>query len=154
MENIADGALSSGPFDSITPLSEEVKVMIVEDESVVAQHICEELLKVGNIKVAVSGSGTEAVEFAKINRPDIALIDIDISSDRINSVKTAAKLQRLSKSPMLIVFTLTYPASHFPLARTIDPYVYLNKPFSTEDLKAVLKKALELKEIHRKRTEL
>ncbi|HEY7161378.1 MAG TPA: response regulator, partial [Acidobacteriota bacterium] len=125
MENIADGAIPSEPFDSIRPLAEPLKVMIVEDESIVAQYICEELLKVGDIKVAVSGSGTEAIEFAKINRPDVTLIDIDISTDRINSVKTAARLQRLAKSPMLIVFTLTYPASHFPLARAVDPYVYL-----------------------------
>ena len=129
---------------------EPLKVMVVEDESVVAEHICEELLKVGDIQVAVSGSGAEAIKFAKINRPDLALIDIDISTDRFNSVKTASKLQRLAKSPMLIVFTLTYPASHFPLAGTVDPYVYLNKPFCSEDLKAVLQKAVELKEIYRK----
>lgn len=134
-------------------LAEPLKVMIVEDESFAAQHICEELLKAGDVIVAVSGSGTEAIKFAKINRPDIALIDIDISTDRFNSVKTATKLQRLAKSPMLIVFTLTYPASHFPLAGTVDPYVYLNKPFCSEDLKAVLRKALKLKEIHHKNTE-
>jgi len=129
-------------------MSNPLKVMVVEDESVVAQHICEELLKVGDIKVVVSGSGTEAIEFAKINQPDMALIDIDIdiSTDRINSVKTAAKLQRLAKSPMLIVFTLTYPASHFPLAGPVDPYIYLNKPFSSEDLKVILQKAVEIKE--------
>jgi hypothetical protein len=44
------------------------------------------------------------------------------------------------------VFTITYPASHFPLARSVDPYVYLNKPFSADDLKAVLRKAAQLKE--------
>ncbi|MCI0613219.1 response regulator [bacterium] len=127
--------------------SSPLKVMIVEDESIVAQHICEELLKAGDVIVAVSGSGTEAIQFAKINRPDIALIDIDISTDRFNSVKTATKLQRLAKkSPMLIVFTLTYPASHFPLAGAVDPYVYLNKPFSCDDLKEVLRKAAKLKE--------
>ena len=124
--------------------------MIVEDESIVAQHICEELLEVGNVIVAVSGSGKEALQFAKIIYPDLALIDIDIAADRINSVRIATRLQRLSKSPMLIVFTLTYPLSHFPLAATIDPYVYLNKPFSSEDLKAVLQKAADLKEIHHK----
>jgi CheY-like chemotaxis protein len=135
--------------DSVTT-SEPLKVMVVEDESVVAEYICEELLKAGDIKVAVSGSGTEAIEFAKINQPDLALIDIDISTDLINSVKTASKLQGLAKSPLLIVFTLTYPPSHFPLADAVDPYVYLNKPFCSEDLKTVLQKAAELKEIHRK----
>lgn len=129
---------------------EPLKVMIVEDESVVAEYICEELLKAGDIQIAVSGSGTEAIEFAKINQPDLALIDIDISTDRFNSVKTANKLQDLAKSPMLIVFTLTYPQSHFPLAMAVDPYVYLNKPFCSEDLKVVLQKAAELKEIFRK----
>ena len=140
MENIGDSVISSEPL----------KVMIVEDESVVAEYICEELLKAGDIKVAVSGSGTEAIQFAKRNQPDLALIDIDITTDRFNSVKTASKLQRLSKSPMLIVFTLTYPQSHFPLAMAVDPYVYLNKPFCSEDLKGVLQKAAELKQIHRK----
>lgn len=128
-----------------TTHSSPLKVMIVEDQSIVAQHICEEVLKAGDVIVAVSGSGTEAIQFAKRNRPDIALIDIDISTDRFNSVKTATKLQRLAKSPMLIVFTLTYPASHFPLAGAVDPYVYLNKPFSCDDLREVLRKAAELK---------
>jgi two-component system, response regulator PdtaR len=127
-------------------MTEPLKVMVVEDESVVAEFICEELMKAGDIKVAVSGSGTEAIQFAKINQPDLALIDIDISTDRYNSVRTAAQLQRLARSPMLIVFTLTYPASHFPLARAVDPYIYLNKPFCSEDLKTVLQKAAEIKE--------
>ncbi len=127
-------------------LSAPLKVMIVEDESIVAQHICEELMEAGNVIVAVSGSGKEALQFAKITYPDMTLIDIDIAADRSNSVRIASRLQRLSKSPMLIVFTLTYPASHFPLAATVDPYVYLNKPFSSEDLKAVLRKAADLKE--------
>jgi DNA-binding LytR/AlgR family response regulator len=133
-------------------MAEPLKVMIVEDESVVAEYICEELLKTGDIQIAVSGSGTEAIEFAKINQPDLTLIDIDISTDRFNSVKTASKLQHLAKSPMLIVFTLTYPQSHFPLAMPVDPYVYLNKPFCSEDLKGVLQKAAELKEVFRKNT--
>lgn len=143
MDNIhSDGGFS---FDSINPSAEPLKVMIVEDESVVAQHICEELLKAGDVIVAVSGSGTEAIEFAKINRPDLALIDIDISTDRINSVKTAAKLQRLAKCPLLIAFTITYPETHFPLAGKVDPYIYLRKPLSCDDLKSVLKKAAEIK---------
>jgi CheY-like chemotaxis protein len=143
VENInSDDLVSSG---STKPPAEPLKVMIVEDESIVAQYICEELLKVGDVMVAVSGSGTEAIEFAKINRPDLALIDIDITTHRSNSVKTAARLQRLAKCPMLIAFTITYPESHFPLAGAVDPYVYLRKPFSSDDLKAVLKKAAEIK---------
>jgi CheY-like chemotaxis protein len=135
-------------------MAEQLKVMIVEDESIVAEYICEELLKAGEIQIAVSGSGTEAIEFAKMNQPDLALIDIDINTDHFNSVKTASKLQHFAKSPMLIVFTLTYPPSHFPLAMAVDPYVYLNKPFCSEDLKTVLQKAAELKEIHRKNAEI
>lgn len=146
MDNVdSDGACQSETFDLINSVPEPLKVMIVEDESVVAQFICEELLKACDVIVAVSGSGREAIEFAKRNPPDVALIDIDLSSDRINSVKTATKLQSLSKTPMLVVFTLTYPVSHFPLAGIVDPYVYLNKPFSTDDLKEVLQKAAELK---------
>jgi two-component SAPR family response regulator len=130
-------------------LAEPLKIMIAEDESAVAQHICEELLKVGDVVVAVSGSGTEAIEFAKIIRPDMALIDIDLCTDPINSVKTATKLQSLANSAMLIVFTLTYPVTNFPLAGEVDPYVYLNKPLSSDDLKSVLQKAAELKERNR-----
>jgi CheY-like chemotaxis protein len=147
VDNInSETALPSESLDSIQPLSEPLKVMVVEDESVVAQHICEELLKVGDVIVAVSGSGIEAIEFAKINRPHIVLIDIDLNADPINSVKTATRLQRLSKTPILIVFTITYPELNFPLARTVHNYAYLRKPFCSDDLKGVLQRAASLRD--------
>jgi DNA-binding LytR/AlgR family response regulator len=140
------GPVRSERFISIKTEPALLKVMIVEEESVVAQQLCEEILNIGrDVIVAVSGSGSEAIEFAKRNPPHVVLINIDIKSDQINSVETAMMIQKITNVQIPVVFIVTYPPHDFPLNGTVDPYLYLKKPFSNDELRQVMQKVEQLR---------
>jgi DNA-binding LytR/AlgR family response regulator len=119
--------------------------MIVEEESAVAQHLCEEILNIGrDVVVAVSGSGREAIEFAKRNQPHVVLMNIDITSDQFNSVEIAMVIQKIAKVPIPVVFIVSYPPLNYPLNGDVDPYLYLKRPFSNGELREVLQRVEQL----------
>ena len=54
----------------------DYKIMIVEDEEIVAADIKMNLEKMGYSVCATASSGLEAIEKAELTRPDLVLMDI------------------------------------------------------------------------------
>lgn len=110
-----------------------LKALIVEDEAIVAEGLKIKLLELGFNVIGVTGSGREAIECAKVARPDLVLMDFQIKSD-LDGTEAAVVIQGMTDSPIPIVFLTAHAASEFPLLRAVAPYVYLRKPFSDADL--------------------
>lgn len=121
-----------------------LKALIVEDESIVAEDLRTKLQELGFNVVAVTASGREAIECAKVARPDLVLMDFQIKSD-LDGTEAAVVIQGMTDSPIPIVFLTAHAASEFPLLRAVAPYVYLRKPFSDADLKRILDDAIKLR---------
>ncbi|TDQ82433.1 PAS/PAC sensor hybrid histidine kinase [Dongia mobilis] len=117
------------------------KVMVVEDEGVVALNLRQRLQKLGyDVAVVVSSGAAALAEIAR-KRPDIVLMDIHIEGE-IDGIETAS---RIPPDMMLPVIYLTAYAEESTLdrARATRPYGYLLKPFSERELHATIKMALE-----------
>ncbi|MBI5207156.1 MAG: response regulator [Candidatus Firestonebacteria bacterium] len=64
------------------------KILVVEDESIVAMHISESLKKMGYSVPAIAVSGEDAVMKALEIKPDLILMDIVLTRhDRLESKK-------------------------------------------------------------------
>jgi CheY-like chemotaxis protein len=120
------------------------RALIVEDEFIVAEDLRSKLQELGYNVVGVTASGREAIEFAKLNSPDLVLMDFRINSD-LNGPEAAVIIQGLSEIPVPIVFLTAYALSDYPLVKAVQPYLYLQKPFSDVDLKETLEKAVHLR---------
>src|SRR5687767_14220732 len=70
----------------------KTRIMIVEDESVVAFDIDRSLHAMGYNVTSISGSGPEAIEQAARHQPDLALMDIRIQS-ATDGIDAAAELK-------------------------------------------------------------
>jgi PAS domain S-box-containing protein len=117
------------------------RVMIVEDEQVVALNLCQRLKKLGyDVPIMVS-SGAAALAEIAAGRPDIVLMDIHIDGD-LDGIETA---RRIPPNLMMPVIYLTAYSEESTLdrARETKPYGYLLKPFSERELHATIKMALE-----------
>ena len=57
----------------------QARILIVEDEPIVAQDLREQLAKLGYDPVAVSATGEEALALAGQQRPDLVLMDIELA---------------------------------------------------------------------------
>ena len=109
------------------------KVLIVENEGVVALDMCAMIEPLGYDVIGITDSGKKAIEIAKRNRPDVVSMDIRINSG-LNGVETAVCLQGLYDQPIPIVFVTGYSVDDFPVIKAVNPYVVLKKPFSDKDL--------------------
>ncbi len=117
------------------------RVMIVEDERIVALNLCRTLNRLGYDASTVVANGTDALRSIEELRPDVVLMDIHIDGE-IDGIETVA---RIPDNLMLPVIYLTAYSEDATLNRARDtkPYGYLVKPFSERELHATITMALE-----------
>lgn len=58
---------------------ESLRVLIVEDESLIALSVEDDLTDAGHIVSGIAASEAEAIEFAAAERPDCAVVDIRLA---------------------------------------------------------------------------
>jgi CheY-like chemotaxis protein len=124
----------------VFPPAAQLRILIVEDEAVVALHLRRELTKLGYTVAGVASSGKEALEMITNNFVDLVLMDIHIQGD-IDGIETARRIPRYLHVPVIY---LTAYSEDVTLNRASDthPYGYLIKPFQDRELHATLKMAL------------
>ena len=120
------------------------RVMVVEDERIVALNLCRTLNRLGYNAATVVSSGEEALRSIGESKPDVVLMDIHIEGE-IDGIETAA---RIPEDMMLPVIYLTAYSEDATLerARLTRPYGYLVKPFSERELHATITMALQRRE--------
>jgi PAS domain S-box-containing protein len=117
------------------------KILVVEDESIVAWDIKETLEKLGHTVVDLVGSGTEAICSAVTASPDLVLMDIRLSGD-MDGITAGNEIYLQFKIPVVY---LTAHADEFTLDRAIktNPFGYIIKPFQAQSLNSTIQIALQ-----------
>jgi PAS domain S-box-containing protein len=118
----------------------KAKLLIVEDEPVVALDLQQEVEQLGCEVVGLAESADEALVAAEICRPDLALMDVRIVGS-MDGIQTARLLRTAYQVP--VIFLTSY-SDETTIARAVKemPYGYLTKPFKSRELKASLRVAL------------
>jgi DNA-binding NarL/FixJ family response regulator len=116
------------------------RILIVEDQALVALDLREYLTGMGMTVVGVVDSAAAAVDTAVRERPDVVLMDIRLQGER-DGVDAALDLQRLD---MAIVF-LTAHSDRATLERVrrSAPFGYLLKPIQDYELIATIERAIQ-----------
>lgn len=117
------------------------KIMIVEDESIVAFNMQQRLMHLGYEVPVIVDSGDDALRAAQDEHPDLVLMDIRIKGD-IDGIETATRLREIS--PVPVVYLTAYSEDlTLVRARATRPYGYLLKPFQEREMHATIQMALE-----------
>lgn len=112
------------------------RIMIVEDEDLIALDIQEILEEASHIVVGRASNMADAVELAARTKPDIAILDVNLKGDG-NGMDTAEALG--SQHDMRVLF-LTGRSDFLvrAMAMETEPLGYVDKPYQPADiLKAV-----------------
>ncbi|WP_224249069.1 hybrid sensor histidine kinase/response regulator [Hyalangium gracile] len=128
------------PLQPDLPNVTGARVLIVEDESIIAKDIELSLKSLGYQVCGIADTGLGAIEKAEETRPDVALMDIRLRGD-MDGIDAARRIhQRLS---IPIVFLTAY-ADEATLARAqlATPFGYILKPFDERDLHVSLVMAM------------
>ena len=115
------------------------RILIVEDEAIVAMDLKLHLEQLGYEVPAMAAGGEEALMLAERLRPDLVLMDISLGAG-MDGIEAADQLQRLG----LPVVFLTAFADETTLerAKASGPYGYLLKPFEERSLHTTVEMAL------------
>jgi signal transduction histidine kinase/DNA-binding NarL/FixJ family response regulator len=130
-------------------MNKAARILVVEDESIVAFNLQQRLEQMGYDVPAVAVSGPESMEMVSRLMPDLVLMDIHIQGD-MDGIEVAARLQETHAIPV-IYLTAYSEDSTLERARKTRPYGYLLKPFSERELHATIQMAFER---HKLETEL
>lgn len=112
-----------------------IRVLVVEDEGVVAMMIEDMLQELGCEIVALVGRFADACRIAAVTQADLALLDVNLSGQRVFPV---AEILREREIPF--VFSTGYGSSGLP--PEFSGYPVLGKPFSARDLRQAIATAL------------
>jgi len=116
------------------------RIMVVEDERIVALDLKGELESLGYDVVGISARGAEAVEHAGRLRPDLVLMDINLEGP-MDGTEAARLIREGYRLP--VVFLTAYATEKtLERAEASIPYGYLLKPFELRELEATVRMAL------------
>jgi CheY-like chemotaxis protein len=118
---------------------EGVRVLIIEDDSLVAMSIADMLSDLGCSVVANAGNLTQAFEMVAAGGFDFALLDVNLRGKEVFPVADV-----LSQRGIPYAFASGYGRAGLPEEFRTRPVV--SKPFQIEELSAVLSSALTRQE--------
>jgi CheY-like chemotaxis protein len=130
----------------------KAKILVVEDERILAIGIKRKLEMSGHIVTGIASSGQEAIEKARKTDPNLILMDIVLKGE-MDGIEAAQQIINLCNIPIIY---LTAYADEEILERAMitEPYGYILKPFKIDELNANIKLALYKHRTDVKRKEL
>jgi CheY-like chemotaxis protein/DNA-directed RNA polymerase specialized sigma24 family protein len=114
------------------------KVLIIEDEPVIAMDIAGIVEMLGHDVVGVAGRKDEAVELAKRHIPDLVLADVQLL-DGDSGIVTVQEIMKLMTAP--VIFVTGFP-ERLLTGDGMEPAFIVTKPFDPETLKVTIGQAL------------
>lgn len=124
------------------------KILVVEDEIIVAVNLGQKLKKLGYELVGITSSGEEAIQKAEENHPDLVLMDINIEGN-LDGIETAEVLRNRFHTPV-IYLTAYADESTLDRAKKTEPLGYIVKPFESDQLRSSIEVALYKNEIEQR----
>lgn len=116
------------------------KILVVEDEILVARDISETLTELGYKVPAFVLSAEEAIEKTAELKPDLVLMDIMLKG-KIDGINAAKTIQEKYKTP--VIYLTAYSSDKIlPKAKATKPYGYIVKPFDQTNLYTTIEIAL------------
>ncbi len=111
----------------------ETQIVIVEDESIVAEHIRRYLQKMGYSVSSVAYSGEKAIAEVEKKSPDLVLMDIVLQGE-MDGIETARQIRSRFNIP--VVYLTAYSDEKIlERAKITEPFGYVIKPFYERELR-------------------
>ena len=119
------------------------KILIVEDESLIAKQLQILLQKSGYSVIGITENGREAVRLARTVAPDGILMDVNISGE-MDGIETALEIRKYVKTKILFISGYS---DDFTKKRALEtPFsAFITKPFTVKEFLDELKSLFENK---------
>jgi DNA-binding NarL/FixJ family response regulator len=116
------------------------KIMVVEDEWIVAKEICMDLKDLGYKVCSTASTGDEAIRNVEEDRPDLILMDI-VLKGKMDGIEAAERITSQFDIPIIYLTAYTNQ-EYIERAKQTKPFAYLVKPFRQKELYANIEMVL------------
>ena len=116
------------------------RILIVEDEAIVAMDIADRLSAMGYRIVDQTANGRDALKLAEKEHPDLVMMDVQIQGD-MDGIATATEIRRQFHVPVIFLTAYAEDAT-LDRAKLAEPFGYILKPFTDRELKSTIETAL------------
>jgi CheY-like chemotaxis protein len=129
----------------------EGRILVVEDEHIVAMGIKKMVKSLGYTVTGVASSGEDAISKAESTFPDVVLMDIMLKGD-MDGVEAAGEIKKRFDVP--VVYLTAYSDNKIlERAKKTEPFGYIVKPFDEKDLHSSIEIALHRHRKEKEKTE-
>jgi putative nucleotidyltransferase with HDIG domain len=116
------------------------RILIVEDEVIIARDVESKLKGLGYDTLPIISSGEEAIAMAGECRPDLILMDIVLNGD-MDGIEATDCINKRFDIP--VVYLTAYADDKtLERAKVTDPFGYMIKPFSEKELHSAVEMAI------------
>ncbi len=124
------------------------KILIVEDDTIIAMELMERIKELKYEVAGVVGSGLEAIDMVKETQPGLVLMDIRLSG-KMDGIEAAEKIREKFDVP--VIFLTAYADEEtLSRAKKTEPFGYILKPFDARMLHTNIEMALYRHQMERK----
>ena len=116
------------------------RILIVEDDRVVARDIQDHLTRIGHAVVGLAARGEDALPLAIQSQPDLVLMDIRLEGE-VDGIDAAQQIRDCCRIP--VVYLTAYADDQtLQRAGVTEPFGYLLKPYEDSQLRTTIEMAL------------
>ncbi len=119
-----------------------IKILVVEDQLIIARDIEALLFDWGYDVVGCAASSDEALTLFDKHQPDLALVDIHIQGD-MDGIEVVKRFNSLRPIP-IVYLTAQADIRTVERAKASNPFAYLLKPFDERHLQISLELAFDI----------
>lgn len=118
----------------------QIRILIVEDESIIAEDMSQMLKKLGYTISGTAYSYNEAIQLLNKNETDLVLVDINLSDSK-DGIDLAEQINKHYNLPLIFVTSSADPITLNKAKKTVSNG-YVLKPFTSDDLYAAIEMAI------------
>jgi chemosensory pili system protein ChpA (sensor histidine kinase/response regulator) len=135
-----DSGVESEVLIPSAPVVQQVPLVLVVDDSITVRRVTQRLLQREGYRVALAADGLQALERLQDEKPAIVLSDIEMPRmDGFDLVRNIRADSRLRELPVVMI-TSRIAEKHREHARELGVDHYLGKPYSEEELLALVQR--------------
>ncbi|MFA6923292.1 MAG: response regulator [Bacteroidales bacterium] len=118
----------------------KAKILIVEDESIIAKDIQNSLLNLNYNVPDIVNTGEKAIMAVEEHKPDLVLMDIVLKGE-MNGIEAAKKIKEEYNVPVVFL-TANADDAIINKAKLAEPYGFIIKPFREKELQTTIEMIL------------
>lgn len=120
--------------------SNKIKILIAEDEYIIAVDLKKTLEKLGYIVTAYVAKGQDVITHAETDNPDLIIMDIMLEGE-MNGIQAAEAIKKKFDIPIVYLTAFT-DENTLQKAKITEPVGYIHKPFEERSLHSAIEIAL------------